>query len=58
MKTKLLRRLRREARENVPSPAYHTYSSLYEAMIVIIHYEDEKRNYILRRVAELKQKRR
>mgnify|MGYP000012331274 CR=1 FL=1 len=57
MKTKLLRRLRKEARENTPSPAYHIYSSLYEALIVIIHYEDEKRNYILRRVSELKQKR-
>lgn len=57
MKTKLLRRLRREARKNVPSPAYHTYSSLYEALTVIMHYEDEKCNYILRRVAELKQKR-
>lgn len=52
MKTKLLRRLRKEARENTPSPAYHIYSSLYEALIVIIHYEDEKRNYILRRVSE------
>lgn len=49
MKTKLLRRLRKEARKNTPSPAYHTYSSLYEALIVIIHYEDEKRNYVLRR---------
>lgn len=57
MKTKLLRRLRREARKNVPSPACHTYSSLYEAMTAIMHYEDEKCNYILRRVAELKQKR-
>lgn len=34
-----------------------TYSSLYEALIVIIHYEDEKRNYVLRRVSELKRKR-
>jgi hypothetical protein len=57
MKTKLLKRLKREARENTPSPAYYTYSSLYEAMTVIMHYEDEKRNYILRRVEELKQKR-
>lgn len=58
MKTKLLRRLRKEARKNTPSPAYHIYSSLYEALIAIIHYEDEKYNYILRGVAELKQKRR
>ena len=58
MKTKLLRRLRREARENTPSPAYYTYSSIYEAMTAIMHYEDEKCNYILRRVSELKQKRR
>lgn len=57
MKTKLLKRLKREARENTPSPAYHTYPSLYEALIVIIHYEDEKRNYVLRRVSELKRKR-
>ena len=57
MKTKLLRRLRKEARKNTPSPAYHTYSFLYEALIVIIHYEDEKRNYVLRRVSELKRKR-
>lgn len=29
----------------------------YEELIVIIHYEDEKRNYVLRRVSELKRKR-
>lgn len=40
-----------------PGISYHTYSSLYEALIVIIHYEDEKRNYVLRRVSELKRKR-
>lgn len=57
MKTKLLKRLRNEARKNTPSPAYHTYFSLCEAMIVIMHYEDEKRNYVLRRVSELKRKR-
>lgn len=36
MKTKLLRRLRKEARKNTPSPAYHTYSSLYEALMRLI----------------------
>lgn len=57
MKTKLLRRLRCEARKNTPTPAHYTYPSIYDAMIAILRYENEKNAYILCRVAELKQKR-
>lgn len=57
MKTKLLRRLRCEARKNTPTPAHYTYTSIYDAMIAILRYENEKNAYILCRVAELKQKR-
>lgn len=57
MKTKLLKRLRKEARENVPPPEC-TYQSFGNALKAIMLYEDEKCDYILRRVRELKQKRR
>ncbi len=57
MKTKLLKRLRKEARENIHSPAGYTFPSLCSALIAIMLYEDEKCDYILRRIRELKQKR-
>ena len=56
MKTRLLKRLRKQARYNVSSPDC-MYQSLDKVLMAIDLYEAEKRGYILRCVAELKQKR-
>lgn len=55
MKTKLLRRLRREANAAIPEPA-GPYLTRWSYGIYWHNYFIRKRNYILRRVAELKQK--
>ncbi len=60
MKTKLLRRLRKEARMEYP------YMSLFEEFTLLLgwslaesdkYIREKRRRYILRRVAALKQKR-
>lgn len=56
MKTKLLKRLRREADEAIPAPT-GPYLTRWGYGIDWHNYFIRKRNYILRRVAELKQKR-
>lgn len=56
MKTKLLKRLRREAYEAIPAPT-GPYLTRWGYAIDWHNYLIRKRNYILRRVVELKQKR-
>lgn len=56
MKTKLLRRLRREANEAIPEPT-GPYLTKWSRGIRWHNYFIRKRAYILRRVSELKQKR-
>lgn len=59
MKTKLLKRLRREVRVNYPYALLSAFAELVGWNYIQInrYIREEKRNYILRRVAELKQKR-
>lgn len=59
MKTKLLKRLRAEARDRYPAMPLRRFMLLYglDYGIAIEYYKKERANYILRRVAELKQKR-
>lgn len=59
MKTKLLKRLRREARVNYPYALLSAFAELvgWDYTQTRRFIQAEKRTYILRRVAELKQKR-
>ncbi len=59
MKTKLLRRLRGEARINYPSMLLREFALLlgWSHRQANKYIQAKRRNYILRRVAELKQKR-
>lgn len=56
MKTKLLKRLRREADTAIKQPT-GPYLTRWSYGVYWHNYFIRKRNYILRRVAELKQKR-
>lgn len=58
MKTKLLRRLRREARTEYPYALLSAFAEYvgWGYIQTRKYIQAEKRNYILRRVAELKQK--
>lgn len=60
MKTKLLKQLRREASKDYPYDLITVVAEMagrdYTGIIKFV--QEEKRNYILRRVAELKRKRR
>ena len=56
MKTRLLKRLRREANAAIPEPT-GPYLTKWSFGILWHNYFIRKRAYILRRVAELKQKR-
>lgn len=57
MKTRLLKRLRREARKEFPDNIILMLALCKGYFGALKFVNEEMRNYILRRVAELKQKR-
>lgn len=57
MKTRLLKRLRREARKEYPDHIILALAECNGYFVALKFANEAMRNYILRRVAELKQKR-